>query len=217
MTRIRGVVAMIAVLALTGCSAMRHDKNCKWALPVWGAALGGAGAGLGVSLGHGDADAAEIGGSAAGGILVGGLLGWAAGHYLCEEEKPAPVQVPPPPPPQPPPAPRKIETLSGPGFEFNKATLTAEGRAHLDHAVQLMKASPSMRVVVEGHTDSVGSHEYNMKLSERRANAARDYMIEKGISAGRIRAAWYGETRPVASNATAAGRAKNRRVDIVAE
>jgi outer membrane protein OmpA-like peptidoglycan-associated protein len=217
MTRIRGVVAMIAVLALTGCSAMRHDKYCKWALPAWGAALGGVGAGLGVSEGSDGADAAEIGGAAAGGIVVGGLLGWAAGHYLCEEEKPAPPPAAPPPPPPPPPAPRKIETLSGPSFEFNKATLTAEGRSHLDHAVQLMKANPSMHVVVEGHTDSVGTHEYNMKLSERRADAARDYMIEKGISAGRIRAAWYGETRPVASNATAAGRAKNRRVDVVAE
>ena len=87
----------------------------------------------------------------------------------------------------------------------------------MDHAAQIMRASPTMRVVVEGHTDSVGSHDYNMKLSERRANAARDYMVEKGISASRIKTAWYGETRPVASNATAAGRAKNRRVDIVAE
>src|SRR6266436_958392 len=83
--------------------------------------------------------------------------------------------------------------------------------------LQIMLASPTMRVVVEGHTDSVGSHDYNMKLSERRANAARDYMVAKGISASRIKTAWYGETRPVASNKTAAGRAKNRRVDIVAE
>ena len=111
----------------------------------------------------------------------------------------------------------EIETLSGPGFEFNKATLTAESRTHVDPTVQLMKADPRMHVVVEGHTDSVGSHEYNMKLSERRANAVRDYMVEKGISAGRIRTAWYGETRPVASNATAAGRAKNRRDDLVAD
>jgi OOP family OmpA-OmpF porin len=208
---------MIAVLALGGCSAMRHDKYCKWALPAWGAALGGAGAGLGVALGDNDSGAPEIGGAAAGGIVVGGLLGWAAGQYLCEEEKPVPPPAPPPPPPPPPPAPRKIESLTGPSFEFNSAVLTTEGRTHVDHAVQIMRASPTMRVVVEGHTDSVGSHDYNMKLSERRANAARDYMVQKGISASRIKTAWYAETRPVASNATAAGRAKNRRVDIVAE
>jgi OOP family OmpA-OmpF porin len=211
---------MVAVLALAGCSAMRHDKYCKWALPVWGAALGGAGAGLGVAKGHEDADAAEIGGAAAGGVLVGGLLGWAAGQYLCEEAAPTPAPAPsaaPPPPPPPPPAPRKIESLSGPSFEFNKAVLTAEGRTHVDHAVQTMRANPNMRVLVEGHTDSVGTHAYNMRLSERRAEAVRDYLVEKGVSASRIRTAGYAETRPVASNATAAGRAKNRRVDIVAE
>ncbi|TMA49962.1 MAG: hypothetical protein E6J81_02105, partial [Deltaproteobacteria bacterium] len=70
MMRTRGVVAMVAVLALGGCSAMRHDKYCKWALPAWGAALGGAGAGLGVALGDNDSGAPEIGGAAAGGVLV---------------------------------------------------------------------------------------------------------------------------------------------------
>src|SRR5437870_4259612 len=121
MMRTRGVVAMIAVLALGGCSAMRHDKYCKWALPAWGAALGGAGAGLGVAKGDGDSGAPEIGGAAAGGAVVGGLLGWAAGQYLCEEEKPVPPPRPAPPPP--PPAPRKIESLTGPSFEFNSAVL----------------------------------------------------------------------------------------------
>ena len=110
MVRKSAVAVMLAVL-LAGCAAMRQDKYCKWALPVWGAALGGAGGGLGVSKsGDGDRNAAEIGGGAAGGAIAGGLLGWLVGHYVCEE---APEVVPPPPtppPPAPPAARRKIES-----------------------------------------------------------------------------------------------------------
>jgi OOP family OmpA-OmpF porin len=80
-----------------------------------------------------------------------------------------------------------------------------------------MQQDPGLHVVIEGHTDSVGSHGYNMKLSQRRADAVRDYMVQQGISASRIETAAYGETRPVASNDTAAGRAQNRRVDIVTQ
>src|SRR5437867_7960332 len=98
MVRKNAVAVMLAVLA-AGCTAMRQDKYCKWALPVWGAALGGAGGGLGVSKsGDGDRNAAEIGGGAAGGAIAGGLLGWLVGHYVCEE---APEVVPPPPTPPP--------------------------------------------------------------------------------------------------------------------
>ncbi|HLK10201.1 MAG TPA: OmpA family protein [Candidatus Binatia bacterium] len=157
----------------------------------------------------------EVAGAAAGGTVAGALAGWLVGHYVCQvaEQPPAP----PPPPPPPPPAPTKIETLSGPSFDFNKATLTPEGRSHVDHAVQVLQANPSMRVVVEGHTDSIGSDAYNMRLSGRRAETVRDYMVEKGISASRITTRAMGKKDPVASNATAEGRAKNRRVDIIAE
>ena len=72
-------------------------------------------------------------------------------------------------------------------------------------------------VVVEGHTDSIGSDAYNMKLSQRRAATVRDYMVENGISPSRIKTEAFGKTKPIASNKTAAGRAQNRRVDIVAQ
>jgi len=145
------------------------------------------------------------------------VLGWLIGHYVCEE---APEVVPPPPAPapQPPPAARrKIETLTGPSFEFDKATLTAEGRQHVEHAIVIMREQPTLVVVVEGHTDSIGSDAYNMKLSQRRANAVRDYMVKNGVSGSRIKTEAYGKTRPIASNKTAEGRAQNRRVDIVTQ
>ena len=212
MVRKSAVVVMLAVL-LAGCSAMRQDKYCKWALPVWGAVLGGVGGGLGVSETGDHRTDAERAGGAVGGTLAGGLIGWLVGHYVCEE---APEAAPPPPPaPAPPPAVRrKIETLTGPSFEFDKATLTAEGRAHVEHAIVVMRAEPTLVVVVEGHTDSIGSDAYNMKLSQRRANTVRDYMVKNGISPSRIKTEAFGKTKPIASNKTAEGRAQNRRVDI---
>jgi len=70
---------------------------------------------------------------------------------------------------------------------------------------------------VEGHTDSIGSDAYNLKLSERRAQAVRDYVVSQGIDAARISVKGWGKTKPVASNKTEAGRAENRRVEIIAE
>ena len=83
--------------------------------------------------------------------------------------------------------------------------------------MRVMGENPSMHVVVDGYTDSIGSDAYNLKLSERRAEAVRDLMVQKGISASRITTHGYGKSRPVASNNTAEGRAENRRVEIVAE
>ena len=80
-----------------------------------------------------------------------------------------------------------------------------------------MREQPTLVVVVEGHTDSIGSDAYNMKLSQRRANAVRDYMVKNGVSGSRIKTEAYGKTRPIASNKTAEGRAQNRRVDIVTQ
>jgi len=79
----------------------------------------------------------------------------------------------------------------------------------------MLRDDPRLAVSVEGHTDSVGSDAYNMKLSQRRADAVRDYMVAHGIAADRITTEAFGETRPVASNDTAARRAENRRVEIV--
>jgi OOP family OmpA-OmpF porin len=208
------VAGALAPMVVAGCAVTRENQaSCKATATVVGALVGGGAVGAGV--GEGTSDEAAGAGAGVGGAVVGGLVGYALGNHFCQvpEVPPPPPAAPPPPPP---PAIRKIETLTGPSFAFGKATLTAEGRQHVDHAVQVMRDDPALRVSVEGHTDSVGSDAYNMKLSRRRAIAVRDYMVSRGIDAGRISTEGYGETRPVATNHTAEGRAQNRRVEIVA-
>ena len=108
-----------------------------------------------------------------------------------------------------------VISLEGVHFEFDKATLTPEAMAILDKAVALLDKQQKVVVEVAGHTDSVGSEEYNQKLSERRAIAVKDYLESKGITANRLTAMGYGEAQPVASNDTDAGRALNRRVELI--
>jgi outer membrane protein OmpA-like peptidoglycan-associated protein len=100
-------------------------------------------------------------------------------------------------------------------FDFAKADLTAASYPELDRAVRLMKAVPSMKVEIAGYTDSIGSVEYNRDLSEKRANAVRNYLIKKGIASARVAAHGYGMQSPIADNSTEEGRAENRRVEFV--
>lgn len=103
-------------------------------------------------------------------------------------------------------------------FAFDKYNLTEYAKASLDSdAATITKLSadhPSMKVDVSGHTDWIGTDAYNQALSERRATAVKDYLVRKGIDAGRIRTYAYGESQPVAPNTTAEGRALNRRAEI---
>jgi peptidoglycan-associated lipoprotein len=100
-------------------------------------------------------------------------------------------------------------------FDFDMSTLKPEAIAILDRAVMTLQANPMLTITIEGHCDSVGTSEYNLSLGERRANAVRDYLLNRGIAAARMRTVSYGEERPVASNDTAEGRAMNRRAHIV--
>ena len=84
----------------------------------------------------------------------------------------------------------------------------------LDEVVKVLKKNPGLRVEFGGHTDSVGTAAYNMKLSQRRANAVKAYLVNMGIDAQRLSTAGYGLTKPVASNDTVEGRSLNRRVEI---
>ena len=99
-------------------------------------------------------------------------------------------------------------------FDFNKATLKTSSYTRLNQMVQIMNDYPDYSLSIAGHTDSKGADDYNLRLSYERAAAARTYMLKKGIPADRIEARGYGETKPIASNTTAAGQAKNRRVDF---
>jgi outer membrane protein OmpA-like peptidoglycan-associated protein len=108
-----------------------------------------------------------------------------------------------------------VISLEGVHFDFDKATLRPDAIVILDKAVGLLKSQERVVVEVAGHTDSVGSEEYNQGLSERRANSVKDYLISQGVSATRLTARGYGESQPVASNDTDAGRAQNRRVELI--
>ena len=104
--------------------------------------------------------------------------------------------------------------LHGVNFEFDSAKLTASSTASLNDAVKILKRHKDLHVEVAGHTDSVGNDDYNMGLSKRRAQAVADYLIANGANAANIFVKGYGETDPIASNDTEAGRADNRRVEL---
>ncbi len=99
-------------------------------------------------------------------------------------------------------------------FDFDKATLKPEGKEKLDDLASKLQGINLEVIIAVGHTDSVGTDAYNDKLSMRRANAVKAYLQDKGVEASRIYTEGKGEKQPVESNKTAAGRAKNRRVEI---
>ncbi len=115
------------------------------------------------------------------------------------------------------PTPTKVDALSGPHFAYDKDTLTAQGRAKVRNLAATLNQHGKRRIEVNGYTDAMGSEEHNQLLSERRAYTVMQALVEDGVAAGRIRARGHGESNPVASNATAEGRAQNRRVEIILE
>lgn len=100
-------------------------------------------------------------------------------------------------------------------FEFGKANLLQEYYSEFKKIVNYLASSPNTSIAIEGHTDSIGNNEYNLKLSIDRANAVATFLINNGIDTSRIRTFGYGENRTVSDNSTEIGRAKNRRVEII--
>ena len=133
---------------------------------------------------------------------------------------PMPVVVAPPPPPAPAPVPApatvatKVTYAADAFFDFDKSVLKPEGKAKLDDLVGKIKDINLEVIIAVGHTDSVGSDGYNQKLSVRRSEAVKAYLVSKGIEKNRVYTEGKGEKQPVADNKTAEGRAKNRRVEI---
>lgn len=133
---------------------------------------------------------------------------------------------PPKPTPAPTPAPtptpevkkeepaKEIVVIKIVNFDFDKSNIKKQYVTELEMAAGIIKKYPDATIVIDGHTDSVGTATYNMRLSMRRANAVKDYLVMKGVKAERIKVEGYGYSRPVATNETDAGRAQNRRAEI---
>ena len=203
---------MMCMALITGWSATRNaNKKQKGAVigATGGAVIGGV---LGNNLGKGNNTAL--------GAIIGAVVGGVAGGYIgdrmdrqaerIEEEIPG-AEVK-----------RVGEGINvtfnedaGVYFDTNKSIVKGTSAATLDKLAGIFKEYPKSMVLVEGHTDSAGSDEYNMKLSQQRAESVTNYLIAQGIDRGRFTTKWYGESQPVGDNATAEGRAKNRRVELV--
>ena len=126
---------------------------------------------------------------------------------------PAPAR-PPAPAPAPAPVASKVTYAADAFFDFDKAVLKPEGKAKLDDLAGKVSGIALEVVIAVGHTDSTGAAGYNQKLSNRRAEAVKAYLVSKGIESNRIYTEGKGLSQPVADNATREGRAKNRRVEV---
>ncbi len=198
-------------LILSGCSVTRPAKPLDCAI-----AGGAVGVVAGIPIAAAipdDADEGEIAAGAGIGLATGALIGYAVCALMDHETaapSPAPAAVP-----AAEPVVRKTIVLPGVHFEYDRAELKPNTQRILrEEVVALMNQEPDLTVRVEGHTDSHGSDAYNQGLSKRRANSVKDFLVGDGIAASRITAIGYGESRPAASNDTAEGRARNRRVEI---
>jgi len=156
---------------------------------------------------------------------------WRAGYWTpamaiaeCDSDltpKPSAKPVPPPPAkpaakpkPKPKPVAEKVTLAADVLFDFDKSVLKNEGKNKLDDLASKVKAINLEVVIAIGHTDSIGSDAYNQKLSVRRAESVKSYLVTKGVEPNRIYTEGKGEKQPVASNKTKDGRQKNRRVEI---
>jgi OOP family OmpA-OmpF porin len=127
---------------------------------------------------------------------------------------PAPAPAPAPVVVVPAPVSEKVTFAADAFFDFDKSVLKPDGKAKLDDLASKLQGMNLEVIIAVGHTDSVGSDAYNQKLSVRRSEAVKAYLVSKGIEANRVYTEGKGEKQPVADNKSAAGRAKNRRVEI---
>jgi outer membrane protein OmpA-like peptidoglycan-associated protein len=195
-----------ALLAGPAAEAQRYTKRDRaWKGAGIGAAIGAAGAYV-----KGKRQADEI----LAGAAIGGVVGGALGAYMDrQQERLAHISG------------TRVERLSDDTllvhfnsdvlFDSGSASLDPGGRATLEQVADVINDYRKTAVVIQGHTDALGDDESNQELSERRARAVENYLTNRGVDAGRMTALGFGESAPVASNSSASGRQRNRRVDVL--
>lgn len=213
MKKSRLVVSSLAAMSLVTVSACVTDPNTGEKKVSRTAAVGAGGALAGLLLGG------LIGGGTGRiiGAGIGGVAGAAVGYQMDKQIKELKEQT----------AGSGVDVTEvdngnailvnlpdGVTFDVDSSTLKPQFRSTLDQIAQSLQTYPDSLIDVYGHTDSTGSDQYNQALSQRRAQTVADYLAMRGVSGARIRSQGYGETMPVATNDTDAGRALNRRVEI---
>jgi outer membrane protein OmpA-like peptidoglycan-associated protein len=200
---IRALPALAALVATSACASLSQKEKGAIIGASTGAVVGGVVGGANGSTAKG----AIIG------AAVGGAAGAVIGHQMDQQAKEIKQQIPG----------AVVERVgeglqvtfeSGLLFPYDSDALTAAAQQNLATLASSLDKYPNTDIIIVGHTDSNGSDSYNLSLSERRANAAVNYLVGRGVSRARLRGAGRGETEPVAANDTDAGRQKNRRVEV---
>jgi outer membrane protein OmpA-like peptidoglycan-associated protein len=202
-TRMSSALFIGAAVVLSGCAGMSQKQRGAVIGATTGAAVGGV-------IGN------QTGSTARGAIIgavVGGAAGAIIGHQMDQQAKELQQNIP-------------GATISRVGegiavtfasgilFPFNSTEILPDGRTNLQQLASSLEKYPNSDILIVGHTDSVGTDAYNNDLSQRRALAAQSYLQSLGVPASRLQATGRGESEPIQSNDTEAGRAQNRRVEI---
>ncbi|MGK3984478.1 OmpA family protein [Sorangium sp. So ce136] len=156
-------------------------------------------------------------GLALGSAACGGVTAFEGGRAFAIVGQP-----PAPPPPPPPPEKKRVEVTAKQivinekiQFEHDKAAIRGESHSLLNEIVDTIKKHPHIKkIAIEGHASSDGADDHNLKLSDRRAKAVMEYLVQHGIAQGMLTAKGFGETKPIADNESEDGREKNRRVEF---
>ncbi|WP_338767209.1 OmpA family protein [Bernardetia sp. ABR2-2B] len=206
-TKFQSVLIYTLILAI---ASFTLPSCASWSNAGKGAAIGGAAGGTigGVASKKNPAAGVIIG------AVVGGAAGAAIGAYMDKQAKDIEEEV----------EGAKVERIeegidvtfdSGILFGFDKSDLNSNAKENIAKLGRILNEYPDTRLTIQGHTDNKGDDNYNRQLSAKRADAVRDYLIANGVKGGRLSTTAYGESAPVATNETEAGRAQNRRVEVV--
>ena len=204
----RASVLLLITLFLFACKTTSDDPNARAKRGAGAGAAAGAVVGAVVGNQSGNNRTGAVVGAAA-----GAAIGAAIGHRMDKQQQEL-QQIPGVEVTRPAENEIAVGLTNDILFDFNRADLRPESKSTLRTLANNFRQYPDEVITVEGHTDNVGSADYNQGLSERRAHSVRSYLIDEGVASSHIEARGYGESRPKATNSTPEGRQLNRRVEI---